>query len=70
MKKILTSCKFIAGFMKKYLLSVVFVLFFIIVTTWLNVHSPKFISLIKLHILLPNRSNAKSCCVKFTNMDL
>ncbi len=42
MKKILTSCKFIAGFMKKYLLSVVFVLFFIIVTTWLNVHSPKF----------------------------
>lgn len=42
MKTINKSVKLIASFMKKYLISVVFVVFFIIVTTFLNVHAPKY----------------------------
>ncbi len=42
MSKINKSMKLIASFMKNYAVSVVFVVLFIIATTYLNVHAPKF----------------------------
>lgn len=41
MKGTFTSIKFIASFMKKYAISLIFVVIFIIMTTYLNVHAPK-----------------------------
>lgn len=37
-----TSIKFIASFMKKYAFKLCFVLLFIVITTYLNVHAPKY----------------------------
>lgn len=42
MSKVNKSVKLIASFMKKYAISVFFVLIFIIITTYLNVHAPKY----------------------------
>ncbi len=42
MKDTWTSIKFIASFMKKYAFKLFFVLIFIIMTTYLNVHAPKY----------------------------
>ncbi|WOO86975.1 ABC transporter ATP-binding protein [Mollicutes bacterium LVI A0039] len=42
MKKVLKSTKLIASFMKQYAVSVIFVVLFIIATTYLNVHAPKY----------------------------
>ncbi len=42
MKKIIKSVKLIASFMKQYFVSLFFVLIFIIITTYLNVHAPKY----------------------------
>lgn len=42
MKTVNKSVKLIASFMKNYAVSVFFVVFFIIVTTYLNVHAPKY----------------------------
>lgn len=42
MKDTWTSIKFIASFMKKYSFRLIFVLLFIIMTTYLNVHAPKY----------------------------
>ncbi len=42
MKKINKSVKLIASFMRKYFISIAFVIVFIIITTYLNVHAPKY----------------------------
>lgn len=42
MKEIRKSIKFVSNFMKKYFVSLLFVLMFIFISTYLNIHAPKY----------------------------